>query len=302
MRIGIREELMAFQWMQWLTKQLSAHGEIEWVHRPSAADNTIMLSEGDACQPFKSMVRNGVALLEQVDVLLVPRLVKLDGQLMCPNFRALPDIIRLNINKVCPDQKNKLIDITIETSSDKESKALASSLIQKFFNKTLQPDLVTQEPVQGSILSSVGEKKFPAKTIALLGHPYLLENSRLNMGIIRQLKAYGYQVTTPKDLPFSDLDELAKKSDYYAKNNYWRSSRETLGAFYYYTTIKKPAGIIYLISFNCGVNALMRIELMSLHKKLALDMPFMVLVGDEHTQQEHTATRLEAYLDIIDGI
>jgi predicted nucleotide-binding protein (sugar kinase/HSP70/actin superfamily) len=220
---------------------------------------------------------------------------------MCPNFRALPDIIRLNINKVCPEQKNKLLDITVETSSDQESKSIISSLIQKIFQKNVPPRLINMEPTRKSILSAVRQDKFPKKTIALLGHPYLLENHKLNMGVIRQLEAYGYQVTTPKNIPFFDLDELAKKGDYYAKTNYWRSSRETLGAFQYYTAVKRPAGIIYLISFNCGVDALMRIELMSLHKKLDYHLPFMVLVGDEHSQQEHIATRLEAYLDIIDG-
>ncbi len=301
MRIGIPEELMPFPFMKWLIKQLSRHGDTHWVHQPASKCNSIMLSEGDACQPFKSMVRSSVNLLPEVDILLVPRLVKLDGHLMCPNFRALPDIIRLNIKNIEPEFEQKLNDITVDINTTNDSQEVIIKLGQQLFNQQISKVDIEPEPVQPTILGEPATR-FKEKTIALLGHPYLLENTKLNMGIIRQLKKLGYNVTTPKDIPFSDLDKLAEKGDYYAKNNYWRSSRETLGAFHYYTGVKRVAGIIYLISFNCGVDALMRIELMSLQQKLEQTMPFMVLVGDEHTQQEHTATRLEAYLDIIDGI
>ncbi len=300
MRIGIPDELMPFPFLQWLKEQLDQFHDIEWLHIPLKKSDSIMLSEGDACQPFKSMVRNSMDLLPEVAILLVPRLVKLDGHLMCPNFRALPDIIRLNIKKICPELDSKLNDITIDISSTNDENDVVITLAKQLFNKDIQQCDIQTNKTEPSILNSTSQP-FARKTIALLGHPYLLENTKLNMGIIRQLEKLEYGVTTPKDIPFSDLDALAKKDDYYAKTNYWRSSRETLGAFHYYTEINKPAGIIYLISFNCGVDALMRIELMSLHGKLEQPMPFMVLVGDEHTQQEHTATRLEAYLDIIDG-
>jgi predicted nucleotide-binding protein (sugar kinase/HSP70/actin superfamily) len=301
MRIGIPQELMTFPWMVHLVTQLSAHADITWQHRPAATSDTIMLSEGDACQPFKSMVRTSVALLPEVDLLLLPRLVKLDGHLMCPNFRALPDIIRLNINRTCAELEGRLHDITIDLDSDTDSSPIIITLLKQLFGRTIAAHQIQAEPQPPSILDA-GKTRFREKTIALLGHPYLLEQEQLNMGIRRQLQNFGYHVTTPRDIPFSDLNELAKSGDYYAKNNYWRSSRETLGAFHYYTTIKRPAGIIYLVPFNCGVDALMRIELMSLQRNLDEHLPFMVIVGDEHTQQEHTATRLEAYLDIIDGI
>ncbi len=301
MRIGIPDELMSFPFMQWLKDELTKHADIHWLHKPISTNNTIMLSEGDACLPFKSMVRTGVGLLPDIDILLVPRLVRLDSFLMCPNFRALPDIIRLNIRKTCPDFLDKLLDITVDISTEEDSKKTIQTVIKQICHTTINTKAIGSEQVHQSKSTRHGHP-FGPKTIGLIGHPYLLENTKLNMGIINQLEKLGYAVTTPKDIPFTELDELAKKGDYYAKTNYWRSSRETLGAFHYYTTINRVAGLIYLISFNCGVDALMRIELMSLHGKLEQAIPFMVLVGDEHTQQEHTATRLEAYLDIIDGI
>jgi hypothetical protein len=41
---------------------------------------------------------------------------------------------------------------------------------------------------------------------------------------------------------------------------------------------------------------------MSLYKKKNNPIPYMVLVCDEHTQRDHVVTRVEAFLDIIDGI
>ncbi len=301
MRIGIPQELMPLPFMAWLKEQLSRHKEIEWHHKPTHKSKKIMLSEGDACHPFKSMVRTSIDLLPEIDTLLIPRLVKLDSHLMCPNFRALPDIVRLNINNICPEFAGKLNDITVDSSTSDEDNRVLIRLVKQLFAQNISAkNIVKKKQIPASLASK--ETTFPQKTIALLGHPYLLENNHLNMGITRQLSSLGYQITTPKDIPFKNLDALARKGDYYAKTNYWRSSREILGAFHYYTNIRKPAGIIYLIAFNCGVDALMRIELVSLHAKLPQTIPFMVLVGDEHTEQEHTATRLEAYLDIIDGI
>jgi predicted nucleotide-binding protein (sugar kinase/HSP70/actin superfamily) len=103
-------------------------------------------------------------------------------------------------------------------------------------------------------------------------------------------------------LPFAPLDRLASARDYYAKQLYWRPGREALGAFLYLTGVRRPAGIIHLLAFNCGVDALMRIELMSLYKRLKDPPPYMVLVCDEHTQRDHVVTRIEAFLDIVHGI
>jgi predicted nucleotide-binding protein (sugar kinase/HSP70/actin superfamily) len=142
----------------------------------------------------------------------------------------------------------------------------------------------------------------PSRTIAMIGHPYVLADRKLNSGVPELLRDAGFDTVSPRDIPFTKLDELAGSKDYYAKKMYWRPGREILGAFLYFLNEKPPAGIIQIVAFNCGVEALLRIELMSLYKKKNNPIPYMVLVCDEHTQRDHVVTRVEAFLDIIDGI
>ncbi|MBW1814402.1 MAG: hypothetical protein JRJ39_12235, partial [Deltaproteobacteria bacterium] len=86
------------------------------------------------------------------------------------------------------------------------------------------------------------------------------------------------------------------------KKMYWRSAREIIGAFFFFSHINRSAGIIHLAPFNCGIDALLRIELMSMHKRIEGAPRFMTIVCDEHTQRDHVVTRIEAFLDMIYGI
>jgi predicted nucleotide-binding protein (sugar kinase/HSP70/actin superfamily) len=314
MKIGFPQELLHFGWAVQLKEQIDDEiPGIAWVHA-AAADtsrrHTLMLSEGDACFPYKKMIRAAIALLPQVDRLFVPRLVRLDGHLLCPNFRALPDIVALNRKRMAPEyQQTPIVDTVVDISSPGDAQAVFEAIVASLLSEEKNPSRreIPGNKIQGKEKATFyNEKKtgIPRnqKTIALIGRSYLVKDPKLNMGIPSLLEAYGYNVQTPQDVAFAELDKLAAREDYFAKTLYWRGARECLGAFIHFTEQCEPAGIIYQLAFNCGVDALVRIELMSLHKKLKKKIPFMVLVGDEHTQREHIVTRLEAFLDVIDGI
>ena len=129
-----------------------------------------------------------------------------------------------------------------------------------------------------------------------------MADAHLNNGVPEIVHINGFDTVSAQDIAFKELTELAASRDYYVKKLYWRSAREALGAFLYFTQIQRPAGIIHLIPFNCGVDALLRIEIMALYKKMDHAPPYMVIVCDEHTQRDHVVTRVEAFLDIVNGI
>ncbi len=307
MRIGLPIELLSFEWIRRLKADISKHAEVVFCHAPTnARSDYIPLSEGDACFPFKKMIRTAMALLPEVDCLLIPRLVRLDGHLLCPNFRAYPDLVVLNRDRLAGKEKDvPVVDTVVEISSRDDEDRLRREMFGALFNSS-SPSLTTAFPKPVSAVektSALKAKLAPFdKKIALIGRAYMVQDPNLNMGIPGILDSQGYGVITPQDIGFQTLDQAAARNDYYAKTMYWRGARECLGAFMHITEEFDPAGIIYLLSFNCGVDALVRIELMSLHKKLAKKIPMMVLVGDEHSQREHVVTRLEAFLDVIDGI
>jgi len=306
MKIGLPAELLYLEWVAHLKVLLDGmFADIDWRHRPGGSGSFRQtLSEGDACFPFKKMIRTAVGLLPEVDLLLVPRLVRLDGDLFCPNFRALPDIVVLNRDRLPGNRlSTPVLAPLVEIDSPSDYQTTLAAMVRELTTAglTMRPGEQSSQTEKMDPLAQKAKDDRPA--IVLLGRPYIVNDPQLNMGIPGMLEAHGYQVMTAQDLEYGKLDRLAARLDYYAKTLYWRESRETLGAFLHFTEQEPPpAGIIFLLSFNCGVDALGRIELMSLYKKLAARIPYMVLVVDEHTQREHMVTRLEAFLDVMHGI
>lgn len=301
MRIGLPHELMHVEWIPDLKAQINyLIPDSEWIHVPSFKVPGHLFSEGDACYPFKEMIRSSLALLPSVDVLLLPRIIGIDGFLMCPNFRALPDIVALNRERMGDNGDVPMVTPLMEVSGRRHLKMLARATARDLLQV---PDLHDS----GGISHEAPDPDVPgerdiSRLIALIGHPYVLADSAFNNEVPGMLHRNGFDTVLAQEIPFKELNQLAVSRDYYAKKLYWRSAREILGAFLYFTQVKRPAGIIQIVPFNCGVDALLRIELMSLYKGMKDVPPYMVIVCDEHTQRDHVVTRIEAFLDIVYGI
>jgi predicted nucleotide-binding protein (sugar kinase/HSP70/actin superfamily) len=301
MKVGIIKEQLAVEWVPDLIKLVSRlNPDIEWVLDSDEEIHTQLLLDGDACYPFKKMVRSALSLLADVDALLLPRIINLDGFLMCPNFRALPDIITMNRDRIYRHYKAPILAPVMEISEPRHLTTLGaeiSNALSKHDIAEHDHHFSGQERKTGDI-----SERDISNTIAIIGHPYVVADARLNNGVIDILRTKGFDTVSSQDIFFDKLNELAASRDYYAKTLYWRSAREALGSFLYFTQVQRPAGIIHLVPFNCGVDALLRIEMMALHKKMDDAPPYMVIVCDEHSQRDHIVTRVEAFLDIVNGI
>jgi len=301
MRLGLPRELLPIEWVPELKDRISQWvPDVEWVHDAAAPVQGRLLVEGDACYPFKKIVRTALSLLHDVEALILPRIVSLDGFLMCPNFRALPDMVKMNRERIGLDERIPMVAPVMEISGKHELDALAKEISESLVGRPV----ADQDPPVSDHRSGprYAADRDISNTIALIGHPYVIKNPRLNNHVPDILKMNGCDMITAQEIPFKMLTNLAQSRDYYAKKLYWRSARETLGAFLYFSRIQRPAGIIHLVPFNCGVDALLRIELMGIHKRLDHAPPYMVIVCDEHTQRDHVVTRIEAFLDIVHGI
>ena len=301
MRIGLPNELLHLEGVKDLKGRIDQLvRNVQWIHSPSGKNPQPLFLEGDMCYPFKKMVRTSLALLPDVDSLLLPRIVSLNNCLMCPNFRALPDIVAINKERLGREADVDMVTPIMESSSNDQLDILANSTVRR-----IQIGAEHYLPNASSAVKPHArdfKDRDLSRSIALIGHPYLVNDPALNNGVTDILKDCGYDIALSHEIPFKNLDELAGARDYYAKKMYWRPGRESLGAFFYFTEINRPAGIIHLIAFNCGVDALLRIELMSQKNRMEKAIPFMVLVCDEHTQRDHVVTRIEAFIDIIHGI
>ena len=131
-------------------------------------------------------------------------------------------------------------------------------------------------------------RKAERPVIALLGRPYNAYTADANMGIPRKFTTRGYSVIPFDILPFEDRTIFA--------NMYWYYGQQDLKAA---ALIKDEPNvyITYISNFSCAPDSFI------LHYiKWMMGMkPFLILELDSHSADAGIDTRVEAFLDIIDG-
>jgi predicted CoA-substrate-specific enzyme activase len=124
--------------------------------------------------------------------------------------------------------------------------------------------------------------------IALLGRPYNGFTPEANMGIPRKFTTRGYSVIPFDILPFQDAANFP--------NMYWYYGQQDVKSAEF---IKQEDNIYitYITNFSCAPDSFI------LHyiKWIMGQKPFLVLELDSHSADAGVDTRVEAFLDIIDG-
>ncbi len=124
--------------------------------------------------------------------------------------------------------------------------------------------------------------------IALLGRPYNAFTADANMGIPRKFTTRGYSVIPFDILPFQD------ESIY--PNMYWYYGQQDMKTS---QLLKNEDNIYitYISNFSCAPDSFMLHYL----KWIMGIKPFLILEMDSHTADAGVDTRIEAFLDIIEG-
>lgn len=124
--------------------------------------------------------------------------------------------------------------------------------------------------------------------IAVLGRPYNAFTKDANMGIPRKFTSRGYSVIPYDILPFEDSDIF--------DNMYWYYGQQDMKVS---SMLKDEPNIFvtWITNFSCAPDSFM------LHyvKWMMGTKPFLILEFDSHTADAGIDTRVEAFLDIIDG-
>jgi len=124
--------------------------------------------------------------------------------------------------------------------------------------------------------------------IAILGRPYNSFTTDANMGIPRKYTSRGYSVIPFDILPFEDQTIYP--------NMYWYYGQQDMKA----GMLLKDEGnifITYISNFSCAPDSFMLHYL----KWIMGIKPFLILELDSHTADAGVDTRIEAFLDIIEG-
>lgn len=131
-------------------------------------------------------------------------------------------------------------------------------------------------------------KKAKRPVIAVLGRPYNSFTADANMGIPRKYTSRGHSVIPFDILPFADLPIYP--------NMYWYYGQQDMKAA---MLLKDEDNIFvtYISNFSCAPDSFMLHYL----KWIMGTKPFLILELDSHTADAGVDTRIEAFLDIIEG-
>ncbi len=124
--------------------------------------------------------------------------------------------------------------------------------------------------------------------IAILGRPYNAFTRDANMGIPLKFSSRGFSVIPFDILPFEDSEIFT--------NMYWFYGQQDMKAAVKLKD-EKNIFITYITNFSCAPDSFM------LHyvKWIMGTKPFLILELDSHSADAGIDTRVEAFLDIIDG-
>lgn len=265
-------------------------------------DNGVALCSNETCLPVKVMAGHVYELAGKCDVIFIPRYKSTErNEKCCPKLCGLPDMMRLNLRgkadimevAIDVDKDDKNTDETLGAVAEKigVSQKAAKEAFETAVRNKLNADAKSRLAKEMEI-GSFSDKK----TVAVLGHPYMIYDRFLSMNLIGKLKARGLNVITPDTFDHGTRSKNAYP--YFGEKYFYAIGSDNLGCAYACAKRPEVAGIIYLTPFACGIDSLVT-ELISRHLKTVRDMPYMVLSVDEHTGEAGFDTRIEAFLDML---
>jgi predicted CoA-substrate-specific enzyme activase len=131
-------------------------------------------------------------------------------------------------------------------------------------------------------------RKASRPVIAVLGRPYNAFTAESNMGIPRKFTSRGYSIIPFDILPFTEEEIFP--------NMYWYYGQQDVKSA---ALLRKEDNIYvtYITNFSCAPDSFILHYL----KWFMGQKPFLVLELDSHSADAGIDTRVEAFLDIIDG-
>jgi predicted nucleotide-binding protein (sugar kinase/HSP70/actin superfamily) len=268
-------------------------------------------------------------LAGEADALFMPRLISVDPRgIMCPRFSGVPDIVRMVVGSGCRmfaptiDARegqgavhNAYLAVAAEMGASvgrarralREADAVQKRLDTEFeqrLNRLPAPDVFAPET---AVSPPAGDAR-GAVRIAILGHPYVAYDWEFNLGLVEKLRSLGAWVVPIESIETKRTERLVRRLD---KNVYWTSGRDIVGAalaFFEDAGRDRAArrhedridGVVYLSCFKCGVDGLLS-EVVRWASRHQSQVAYLPLSLDGHDNEVGLMTRLEAFLDIVQG-
>jgi predicted nucleotide-binding protein (sugar kinase/HSP70/actin superfamily) len=318
--VGIPRGLLYFKYQPlWATffSHLGIHCLVSQPTERSSFETAQSLTRSDLCLPVKVFLEHVSRLKDQVDYLLLPRVISVSPDAyMCPKilgltdmarnvFSDLPGLLAPRINAKLPKPKGFAeacfelgLHFNRSTSQVKIAWEAAWKAQTKFEQRLLRYPLPEAlKPWDRAFAQKNGNSEIPPRyRVAVIGRPYISFDSALSHDLLNLLKRQAVEIVTPESVPKKIIE---KESERLSKQVYWQLGRELVAAALYYMKDAEVDGIVNVSSFGCGqdsfTNALVEYFVTKHSTK-----PILSLVMDEHTADGGLNTRVEAFLDMVD--
>jgi len=292
LKIGLPKGLYYYKLDAFLKNFLDMPG-VELVISPDTNKKT--LNDGvnscvdDACLPLKLFHGHVRYLRDKCALIIVPRILEVDKkEFICPKFCGLPEIIQNSIPGLPPITEGPLYLHDVKKILEWcESIGRVADLEKNSIHQSFWAALKKS----ASSYMGINDCSRTLK-VGLLGHAYNIYDKAANMDVIEKLRRLDTGVITEERISDSCKTEVYKNL---LINPFWSSIKDTLGAGIYLVSQKLVDGIIYLSSFQCGIDSVV----VDLLRDFAGSFPMLVLKLDEHSGEAGMETRLEAFTDMI---
>ncbi|MBN2168997.1 MAG: hypothetical protein JW738_07115 [Actinobacteria bacterium] len=299
MKVGIPRALLYHHYGEFWFSFLETLGIEVVVSDPTTTDilnKGVGKADNETCLPVKVFTGHLMQILDDVDVLLIPRLISQEpGTCSCPKFLGLPDIAR-SVDPYVPQVLSPIINLNDRRYTwlrewYKVARALGASRIASAAAVRKLVAGISQERK-----AHLPPDDFDAQlTIGVAGHYYNVKDSFVSLGLIDRLRQMDAKAVTVES---TSHREAHTQAGTLSRGIFWGYERRLAGSVLQWSRSSTVSGIIYLTSFACGpgsfVGALLEDQL-----GRETSVPLMTITLDEHSGEAGLITRLEAFTDML---
>ncbi|MFC1919505.1 acyl-CoA dehydratase activase [Chloroflexota bacterium] len=305
--VGIPRALLVYDYMPLLVgflNELGVNVVISNKTNQEIMESAVELSYTDSCFPVK-LAYGHAAALSDVDYILFPCFIRMglkegeeNQKYACPLVQAAPYIIRQAM-----DRKERIIIPIIDFSlgEDEAVKSFTEVAVKMGFKASTGK----KAALAGLTSQRIFERKQAEKGkellqrlrdnnqlgVVLFSRSYMSQDSGANLGIAEKLAQLGMMPVPMDYLPLATMD-VRKFSD----RPYWISESKHIAAAAITAQDPHLYGLV-LTNFGCGPNSFM----INLVEDIMGEKPLGQLEIDEHAAEAGIVTRLEAFVDTIQG-
>jgi predicted nucleotide-binding protein (sugar kinase/HSP70/actin superfamily) len=299
-RIGLPRALAYYEYEPLWTAFFQALGARVVRSRPTTratVDLATSRATTDLCLPAKVYLGHVMQLADSVDLIFVPSLRgRVPDATHCAKIVGLPDLAR----RLLPNPEQLL---SVELELDQGPLALGQTAWLAGRALTWNPVQIARaaEEAWAGYQETAETTRLPTAsspdglTLAVVGHPYLLQDDYVNHRLLHRLGGLGVRVLTPDMLPEGAADRAVRARTGEA---YWAYAASLLGAGAWYLETEAIDGLVAVMAFGCAPDS----GLVPMLEQAAREarVPMLPLTLDEHSGEAGLVTRLEAFVDMLE--